>query len=121
MPLTIQNQTLYQDRTVQDWHRESFPATHWAIDLDLMGACNRCREPLYLIEATTNPEKPYTILRKLAARAEVPALVIYHDSQVVIGGLLVHPKSHRLHDRDSVTAVCLMVREMHEQTCDGRL
>lgn len=85
MPKDILNPTLYADRTVQDWHRESFPPDYWAIDLDLMGACNRCRQPLYLIESTTNPNKPFTILENLAERANVPAVVVLHNTNEVIG------------------------------------
>lgn len=36
MSMTIRNQALYHDRTVQDWHRETFPSDYWAIDLDLI-------------------------------------------------------------------------------------
>jgi hypothetical protein len=117
MPLQIQNQQLYEDRTVQNWHRTVFPPNHDAIDIDLMGSCHRCREPLYLIESTTNPNKAYTILRKLAIRARIPALVIYHDTHVVIRGLVIHPLRQELSDADAVATLCSQVRSFHEQEC----
>ena len=87
MPLEIVNRELYADRTVQDWHRYSLPSDHDAIDLDLMGVCHRgyCRDPLYFIEATTNPDKPATILRRLAERTGVFGIVAVHDTETITG------------------------------------
>lgn len=85
MPLEIQNQALYADRTVQDWHRREMPRDHDAIDLDLMGVCHRgyCREPLYFIEATTNPDKPSSILRKLAQKCDAYGFIVVHDTETI--------------------------------------
>lgn len=87
MPLQVVNRELYADRTVQDWHRSALPRDHDAIDLDLMGVCHRgyCRDPLYLIEATTNPDKPATILRRLAERCGVFGIVVQHDTETLTG------------------------------------
>lgn len=115
MPMQIVNRELYQDRTVQNWHRTVFPANAWAIDLDLMGACSRCREPLYLIESTTNPDKPVTILRRLAVKADLPALVIQHDRNVVVRGRLIHPHSHDLANEEQVTAILTLIRAEHAE------
>lgn len=92
MPDRIRDEALYYDRTVQDWHYKQLPDNHTAIDLDLMGACavGWCRAPLYLVEATTNPDKPTSILRALAQRATLPAFVVYHDTLGVSGGRLVY-------------------------------
>lgn len=81
MHVQINNRQLYEDRTVQDWHRDRFSRRADAIDLDLFGVCHLgyCREPLYLIEATTNPNKPDSILRGLARKAGVPAFVVVHN------------------------------------------
>lgn len=84
MPQHIANETLYHDRTVQDWHRESFPSEYWAIDLDLMGVCKRCKKPLYLIESTTNPNKPLSILSALAKELGIPGLMILHNTEKII-------------------------------------
>ena len=87
MPLQIMNAELYADRTVQDWHRRVMPADADAIDLDLFGLCHRgyCRDPLYFIEATTNPNKPATILRRLALKADAFGIVVQHDTETITG------------------------------------
>ena len=92
MPLHIQNQALYADRTVQDWHRRVMSYDSDAIDVDLMGVCpvKWCRDPLYVIEATTNPDKPATILRKLALKAGMVGIVVYHDTEAITGHKVVH-------------------------------
>lgn len=113
MPDEILNPDLYQDRTVQDWHRERFPRQAWAIDLDLMGACHICREPLYLIEATTNPNKPTTILKKLAKRADVPGLVIFHDTTAVRSARMVHPRVNAYPDEGAVHGLLVAIRTYH--------
>jgi hypothetical protein len=120
MPQVILNQALYQDRTVQDWHRESFCSSDWAIDLDLLGACNSCREPLYLIEATTNPNKPLSILRRLAERSNLPALVIMHDTERVLSGRTIWPTSVDLPEEKWVRSVLTIYRQNHLQECHSR-
>ena len=97
MPLEILNRELYADRTVQDWHRSALPSDHDAIDLDLMGVCRRsyCRDPLYFIEATTNPNKPATILRRLAAVADAYGIVVVHDTETITRFLVVHDPVER--------------------------
>lgn len=119
MPQTILNPSLYADRTVQDWHRHSFPATAWAIDLDLLGACNRCREPLYLIESTTNPNKPVTILRNLARRSELPAFIIWHDTEVVTGGTQIYPAGPRFPSAAAMGSALVEVRAEHLRSHGG--
>jgi hypothetical protein len=80
----VRNPLLYQDRTVQDWHFNSMVRQASAIDLDLYGYCNLCYEPLYLIEASTNPDKAVNALMGLALRASVPAfLVLHRDGRIV--------------------------------------
>lgn len=93
MPLNIGNHTLYHDRTVQDWHRDTLPSSFMAIDLDLMGVCPRCKDPLYGIEATTNPNKPVTILRQLARKADMAGIVAMHDTHGITGFRVVHDQS----------------------------
>lgn len=83
-PLRIHNRGAYADRIVQDWHRNSvvLGRSADAIDIDLMGCCKHphCREPLYLIEASSNPDKPTSIIKELARRANVPAFLILHTA-----------------------------------------
>lgn len=93
MPLTIGNHALYHDRTVQDWHRDTLPSSFMAIDLDLMGVCPRCKDPLYGIEATTNPNKPVTILRQLAVKADMAGIVAMHDTETITGFRVVRDQN----------------------------
>jgi hypothetical protein len=117
MPLNIVNADLYADRTVQDWHRVTMPHDADAIDVDLMGVCpvKWCRDPVYVIEATTNPNKPATILRRLAEKAGMVGIVVYHNTETITGHKVVfdpfnlkvsqepaHSHSERLHFRLAV-------------------
>ena len=113
MPLKILNPALYQDKTVQDWHRNTFPATWWAIDLDLLGACYLCRIPLYLIESTTNPNKATSILVRLADMAGLPALVILHSAGQIVGGKLLRPTLKSLSGESEVRAQLSAIRLKH--------
>ena len=81
----IRNNTLYQDRTVQDWHYDALGQPCPAIDIDLLGYCEYgyCRETLYLIEATTNPDKHTSVIERLAKLAKVPAYLFLHNRQIV--------------------------------------
>jgi len=100
-PYEIRNEALYHDRTVQDWHRLSFPRSYWAIDIDLMGACGqpRCSMPLYLIESTTNPNKPIGILSKAGNMMNIPAFIVRHDaSQIVEAHQISDGNSERLNE-----------------------
>lgn len=120
-PRHILNPALYADRTVQDWHRATFPADHWAIDLDLMGACHICRDPLYLIEATTNPNKPTTILENLARRASTVAYVINHQAGEVVGGQMLFPIRHTTPTREALERQIRSLRAWHMQQAHPQL
>lgn len=114
MPHEILNPALYADRTVQDWHRRTFPTHHWAIDLDLMGACNMCREPLYLIESTTNPNKPTSILRALARRSGLDAFVIQHDTTRILSGNCIFPMPKRYESEAEMVEALVAIRLVHD-------
>lgn len=92
MPLQVMNESLYADRTFQDWHRSEMPTNADAIDLDLFGVCHRgsCRDPLYLVESTTRSDKPCSILRRLAQRAQCFALIVQHDTVKITDWRVVH-------------------------------
>lgn len=127
MPLEVMNRELYADRTVQDWHRFSLPSDHDAIDVDLMGVCRRgfCRDPLYFIEATTNPNKPATILRRLAEKAGGFGIVVVHDTNAIIGFTIVHdPSRGRItacfDDAESrLSDILKAIRHNHSKTVHG--
>lgn len=108
----VVNEALYQDRTVQDWHRDSFPRSHSAIDLDLMGACRRCSVPLYLIEATTNPNKATSMLWQLASHAGIPAFVIFHNTSVVTSARMIWPERINYTEPEIRTTLAV-IRERH--------
>lgn len=112
-PLKIVNPSLYADRTVQDWHRSTFGPQDDAIDLDLFGACHRCREPLYLIEGSTFARKPTTILVSLARRANVPAFLVLHNRTTVVGGEQKWPVPRR-YSVDELALAFRALRSVHE-------
>lgn len=75
----INNPDLYFDRSLQLWHY-SLDSRWKGIDVDFMGSCSRCADPVYLIEGTgrTPAVKSARYLHALARRAGVPALVVRH-------------------------------------------
>lgn len=109
----IRNLDLYQDRTVQDWHRDAFPSTFHAMDVDLMGYCHICRTPLYALEATTNPQKGYTVMKKLSEIASMPGFVVYHDRNVVTSSM--HIADKRTFNRDEFEQVIHKIRRHHHE------
>lgn len=93
MPLEIQNPEKYLDRTVQDWHRTTFGPFDKAMDIDLLGFCNSCSDPLYLLEASENPSKPLTVCRKVAKGLKIPLFLVLHANGEVTGGRFDHKPS----------------------------
>jgi len=118
MPLEIRNWALYHDRTVQDWHRESFPPDYWAIDLDLLGVCKFCKDPLYAIESTTNPNKPLSILSALATKLGIPGLMILHSNGAIVYAQIVG-ESRKL-TREQLEHGISRLRQTHSETCQRR-
>ena len=125
MPLQIMNEKLYHDRTVQDWHRRVLPPDADAIDIDLFGMCRRsyCRDPLYFIEATTNPNKPTTILRRLAEKADAYGIVAEHDTDGITGFRVVFdptkgktPEIACERPGDALAVLLLWIRKFHAET-----
>jgi len=122
VPLEIMNRALYADRTVQDWHRSVMPRTADAIDLDLMGACrfSYCRDPLYLLESTTRDDKPVTILRRLAEKADTFGIVVVHDTETIRGFRVIYdptrgkvPEIARETHSEGLASLLLWIREFH--------
>ena len=115
-PLEIRNSVLYLDRTVQDWHRRHFHQEDDAFDLDLYGACHVCRDPLYLIESSTNPDKTTTATRKLAVRANCAAFLILHSEGNIVGGRKISPVYGRLLKEAELIACLDAIRDHHMKT-----
>lgn len=114
MPDKILNAELYADRTVQDWHRAKFPRGWKAFDLDLAGVCDKCKHTLYLIEATTNPQKSTTYLFALAEDCDAAAaLLVFHNRQTVTGGRQVYPWTERLEGEAGVVELLEQIRSGH--------
>jgi hypothetical protein len=92
------------DRRFNDYHY-NWPKDWWYIDLDGLEVCSRCREPLLLYEVSRDSEKPTSIIRKLASKAGVPAVLVivpdagetFDDSTVVnwrwVGSWVWHEES----------------------------
>ena len=63
-----------------DWHREQPDLDAKAIDIDLLGYCKHCLDPLYLIEATRGRNrKNASVLEHLGRMIGVPVWVVYQD------------------------------------------
>lgn len=128
VPLHIMNETLYHDRTFQDWHRRFMPAEADGIDLDYLGVCRiwQCRKPLYAVESTTRDNKPTTILQRLAQDAGCFAIVVVHDTEQITGYRVVHnpaPRSLQVNVKPYVNAdseligLLQQIRKHHAETC----
>lgn len=113
----VRNEALYQDRTVQDWHRDAFPIHHKAIDLDLFGWCpvSECNAPLYLIESSTNRDKPVSVIRALSRAASVVGLLVIHNRVEPIEARIVAPTQGDWHDVSWLVAYLRHLRREHQQ------
>ena len=69
-----------RDLVFSRWHRYTFGDDASMIDLDSIGYCDRCKSPLYVIEATRDvgQHKATTIAERVARSLNVPGwLVMY--------------------------------------------
>jgi len=119
MPLEIQNPEKYLDRTVQDWHRTTFGPFDKAMDIDLLGFCNSCSDPLYLLEASENPSKPLTVCRKVAKGLKIPLFLVLHANGEVTGGRFDHKPSIPL-QRLQLEEMITDLREQHNMKKHNR-
>lgn len=78
----VRNPDTYYDRVIQDWHMLNMPKDHDAIDLDLFGVCHSCRQPLYMIEGSSDPKKATSILQALSRRTGTPGLLMLSEDSV---------------------------------------
>lgn len=70
-----------RDRVYSNWHRYACSDDAFMIDIDGLESCSksRCRKPLLLVEAARDVGqdiKPATALVGLAAKADVPAVIL---------------------------------------------
>jgi hypothetical protein len=118
----VRNKTKYEAKVVNDWHRDAFPETAKAIDIDLMGSCPRCNAPLYLIEATENTEdKPTSYLRGLAERSHVEAFLVFHDGEDVTGAQKVWPRRGRQGSVEECITAFTEIRREHMKKHHGMI
>lgn len=126
MPLQIMNETLYADRTFQNWHRLSMPREADGIDLDFLGVCRewRCRKALYAIESTTRDDKPSTILKRLAEDVGCYAIIVVHDTDRIIDYKIVHqpdqgtlPRKPKYDPEVELMFLLTAIRHGHHETC----
>jgi len=63
------------------WHRSKLPRFCACIDIDFHEYCDKCKQPLALIEVARNigQPKPTTITRNLARKAGIPAYLILYE------------------------------------------
>lgn len=81
-----------------DWHREQPEYNAKAIDVDLLGYCPSCKDPLYLIEATrSSGRKCADVLEHLGEIVNVPVWVVYQQKD---GS---RPDEMYVHDRSTDT------------------
>lgn len=70
-----------RDLAFSRWHRENCP-DHWSlIDVDFLGFCKKCSEPIAIIEHARDVGqtfKAFTATRKLALAAGIPALLVLY-------------------------------------------
>lgn len=69
-----------RDLTYSQWHR-SLNNDLTYIDLDGIEYCDKCKEPLLLVELAQDIGqnlKPTTVMRKLAEKALLPAVLVFY-------------------------------------------
>ena len=120
MPDQVQNWEAYFDPTIRLWHRRALPRDCWAIDLDLVGACKVCRQPLYLIEATRNPDKATSVLERFATMCDVPALIVWHDDNGPTHARSLFPFEFKMNCEDDIVRYLSEIREYHKSKCLGQ-
>ena len=108
----VRNPSLYFDRTVQNAHRQ-LPRWCSASDVDLLGWCTICGDPLYFVEATTNPNKHGKWLVRLAESADVPAMLVWHDRMDITRGRVIWPVAVDLVGKNAVLKLWMSLRYDH--------
>lgn len=124
--MSRQERTGWRDEAFSRWHRGIEPDNRLtAIDCDWLEYCARCRAPLAIFELCADPsrtDKTYTVTRKLARQAGVPAwCVLYRASPGGRGIEAVRVKKIAPRDdggwmRVSPAALARFIRRLHA-TC----
>lgn len=79
--MTNRERTGTRDLTISAWHRRNFDDDQSAFDLDLIGVCKLCGNPLYVWETTRAADKNTTWTGRSAHRFNVPGYLVtyWHD------------------------------------------
>jgi hypothetical protein len=91
-----------RDLAFSRWHRSLEGDLDW-IDLDYVGYCHTCREPLFVMELARyvgQTHKATTVTRKIADRLDVPALLVFYEKE---GDAIVRFRVQRVAPRWSDT------------------
>jgi pyruvate-formate lyase-activating enzyme len=114
-----------RDLTYSRWHRTLADDLPY-IDLDAIEYCQGCREALLLIELALDvgqSVKATTVLRKLATRAEVPALLAFYSVENgVVTGFRVRGVAPHYEQRDRLMGpgeFAVRLRQLRDRhTCE---
>lgn len=119
MPYEIQNDDLYEGSTrfVRDWHRATFGKRAKMVDLDGVGYCPDCKEILYVVEGTSNPEKTVWLCRKVAHALSVPAIVVRHDAALTMVLRVTNLDTGATGDEEYGKDLLGGIRERHWEIC----
>lgn len=111
----VRNPAKYYDRTVQEWHATTLGRDCSAIDIDLMGFCRKCSEPLYLIEAAETEQKSTRVVERLGLLAGIPALLVVHAGGLIRKAKRVDiPKTGEWRSADELVEYLDRLRRLHE-------
>ena len=81
-----------------DWHREALADLSTMIDIDCLGYCTICLEPLYIVEATRSKRrKTASVSEHLARSVRCLMYVVYRDDAAHPGEMLVDDRSTPRH------------------------
>jgi len=113
-----------RDITFSGWHR-TLPDYCTAIDIDFLEYCQKCRNPLALIEIAQDvgqSHKPTRIMEELAKKADIEAyLILYKKAESGIGDCRIAriwPNRTQMHNV-TVDQVALTIRRIHQRCCAG--
>jgi hypothetical protein len=94
-----------RDLSINLWHRATFGDDAKALDVDLIGMCGRCDQPLYAYEATRSQGyKATKWLRQICLQQNVPGyLVVYSTTEPERCPHCGRPQVSTKYDPDRIT------------------
>jgi hypothetical protein len=110
----VRNPEKYNNKTVNEWHKQNFGKQCTAIDVDLGGYCEKCYAWLYFIEASETEAKPTGLVQRLALHSGAVALLIIHGSGEVLRARRVHPDRTGWMTEPQLRSYIRMIRQAHK-------